>query len=100
VAVRPLVDTVKAMIGDVVQQTVDRDALRVVASPAAVDRELLAMVPQPLEALGDVALLVRRLRAVGGVDGVGGVALVTAPPAARRVSDVAELRLLELRQTA
>jgi 2-C-methyl-D-erythritol 4-phosphate cytidylyltransferase len=95
VAVSPLVDTVKELSADgVVQRTVDRDRLVVVASPVIVRREILAQVPEILDALRDLAMLVERLRAVTDV------AVVAAPSSARRVSDLDDLRVLELRQSA
>jgi hypothetical protein len=89
-AVRPLVETVKAMRGDVVAGTLDRDVLRMVTSPIVVDRDVLAEVPDVVEGLSDFAVLVSRLRAVTPV------ALAPAPAGAVRVSDEADLRLLAL----
>jgi hypothetical protein len=94
VAVSPLVDTVKAMDGDRVARTVDRDRMRVVASPVVVDREVLARVPDVVEALSDFVVLVSRLRAITDVT------LAQAPFGARRVSDAADLRVLALRRLA
>jgi 2-C-methyl-D-erythritol 4-phosphate cytidylyltransferase len=93
-AVRPLVETVKAMRGDVVAGTLDRDVLRVVTSPVVVDRDVLAEVPDVVEALSDFAVLVSRLRAITPV------ALEPAPAGAVRVSDAADLRLLALHRSS
>jgi hypothetical protein len=94
VAVSPVVDTLKAMDGDVVTRTVDRDSLRLVASPVVVDREVLAQVPGVVEALADIGVLVGRLRTIADVT------LTTAPFGGRRVSDAADLRVLGLRRHA
>jgi hypothetical protein len=94
VAVSPLVDTVKSMDGDRVVHTLDRDRMRVVASPVVVDREIIAQVPDVVAALSDLAVLVTRLRAMTEVT------LAPAPFGARRVSDAADLRVLSLRRLA
>jgi 2-C-methyl-D-erythritol 4-phosphate cytidylyltransferase len=90
-AVTPVTDTLKAMDGDLVAHTVDRDSLYVVASPVVVDRDVLARVPDVVEALSDAAVLVQRLRSLADV------ALTPAPFLARRIVDAAELRVLSLR---
>jgi 2-C-methyl-D-erythritol 4-phosphate cytidylyltransferase len=92
VAVRPVVDTLKAVHGEIVVQTVERDRLRIVASPIVVSAELLAGVSAPVEALADSAVLVARLRALSDV------LLVEAPAPAMRIGDVEDLRVLEVAQ--
>ena len=87
VAVRPVIDTIKAAPGGVVAQTVDRDGLRVVSSPIIVSTRHLLSADDPAAALGDPAALVAHLRAVSTP------VLVTAPAAARRVEDQSGLRL-------
>jgi hypothetical protein len=93
-AISAVTDTLKAMDGDVVSHTMDRELLRVVASPVVADREVLALVPGVVEALRDLAVLVARLRALTDV------LLATAPFGARRVSDEEDLRVLGLRRLA
>lgn len=88
VGVRPVVDTVKATVGGVVTRAVDRDALRIVSSPAVVATERLAAIPDLTSALSDPGELVRALRSQGDVE------LVLAPSAARRIEDRSALRLM------
>ena len=87
VGVRPVTDTVKSVEDGAVGRTVDREELRTVASPIV----LPAAVVAALEGLPttDFAMLVERLR------GAHRVELVEAPPAARRVTDEEDVRLLE-----
>jgi 2-C-methyl-D-erythritol 4-phosphate cytidylyltransferase len=88
VAVRPVIDTIKAAPGGVVAQTVDRDGLRVVVSPIVVSARDLLSANELGASLTDPSVLVARLRAVSTPD------LVTAPAAVRRVEDRSGLRLV------
>jgi 2-C-methyl-D-erythritol 4-phosphate cytidylyltransferase len=77
VAVRPMTDTVKVVREGQVTETVDRTALRVLASPVVLPPGLAARLPET----GDVPALVAVLRADSPVR------LLPAPPLARRVAD-------------
>ena len=87
VAVRPVTDTVKVVEGGYVGDTVDRDGLLQVVSPVV----LPATVVASLDGLPstDLAALVTVLAERFEVQAV------EAPPAARRVVDADDLRLLE-----
>jgi 2-C-methyl-D-erythritol 4-phosphate cytidylyltransferase len=87
VGVRPVVDTVKTVDAGVLGDTVDRDALVVVASPVVLPAAVVAALPEA-PVLDDLAELVRSLRTDYEV------LLLEAPPAARRVADESDLRLL------
>jgi hypothetical protein len=87
VAVRPVIDTIKAAPDGVVARTVDRDGLRVVSSPIVVAPGDLLSVDDLAAALSDPAKLVAHLRAVSTPH------LVTAPAAARRIEDLSGLRV-------
>lgn len=84
---RPVTDTVKVVSSGVVGSTVDRSALRAVASPIV----LPASVVPVLDALprGDFAALAASLA------GRFPVTWVEAPPEARRVASADDVRLLE-----
>jgi 2-C-methyl-D-erythritol 4-phosphate cytidylyltransferase len=87
VAVRPVTDTVKAVEDGFVGRTVDRDGLTQVVSPVvlppAVVRELDGL---PTTDLAELA---------AGLAERYPVVTLEAPPSARRVSGVDDLRLLE-----
>lgn len=89
VAVRPVVDTVKAASRGVISGTVDRDRLRIVSSPLVLPAEVVRELPDAGEALTDlpafVQLVRRRMR----------VRLVHAPSAARRIEDASSLQLVD-----
>jgi len=87
VGVRPVTDTVKVVTEGVVGETVDRSALVSVASPVVLPPSVVAA----LDALPtlDFADLVTTLRARFPVE------LVEAPPAARRVASLEDVRVLE-----
>jgi hypothetical protein len=87
VAVRPVIDTIKAAPGGVVAQTVDRDWLRVVSSPIVVSTRDLLSADDLAAALADPAKLVAHLQAVSTPH------FVTAPAGARRIEDLSGLRL-------
>jgi 2-C-methyl-D-erythritol 4-phosphate cytidylyltransferase len=92
VGVRPVTDTVKVVEEGVVGETVDRDGLVTVASP-------VVLPPSVLEALeeapaSDFVALVADLRRRFPVE------LVEAPPSARRVGSLEDLRVLEALTTA
>lgn len=91
VGVRPVTDTVKAVLDDaggpLVGATVDRELLAAVASPIVLPATVAALGadwPSP-----DFARAVTDLRALGQV------VLVDAPASARRVTTLADVRALE-----
>jgi 2-C-methyl-D-erythritol 4-phosphate cytidylyltransferase len=91
VGVRPVTDTVKAIVDDpdglVVGDTVDRDGLAAVASPIVLPASVVAACadwPSP-----DFVQAVSDLRALGQV------VLVDAPASARRVETTGDVRALE-----
>lgn len=88
VAVRPVVDTVKAASGGVISGTVDRDGLRIVTSPIVLPAALFCDVPDLSETLGDFGTLVQWLRSRCAV------VLPVAPSASRRIEDVSSMRLV------
>lgn len=87
VGYRPVTDTVKPLLGDVLGRTVDRSALLAVATPVVIPARVLAEVPDA--DAGDFAALVERLAAYGPI------CWIEAPALARRVLDPAELGVLE-----
>ena len=88
VAVRPVVDTIKATADGMVAGTVDRDALRVVSSPVVVASTDLLTLGDIASTLADPVALAVALRERFGAR------LVVAPPAATRVDDESGLQLL------
>lgn len=92
VGVRPVTDTVKVLAdgdaGQVVGETLDRDALLAVASPLVIPAAVLASLPGPPST--DLARAVADLAAAGHA-----VETVEAPPEARRVSSPDDVRLLD-----
>jgi 2-C-methyl-D-erythritol 4-phosphate cytidylyltransferase len=88
-AVRPVTDTVKALHGNLLGATYDREALVRVASPVVVPAGMVADVPGLEDPAQDLAELVTRLRAGGEV------VLVEAPAEAMRVGSPEDLRVLE-----
>lgn len=87
VGVRPVTDTVKEVQDGAVGATLDREALRSVASPIVLPASVVATVADLPTT--DFAALVEWLRASHEVE------LVEAPPSARRVADEDDVRLLE-----
>lgn len=92
IGVLPVTDTVKRVHGDVITSTVDRDALRVLASPVVFTASLVPAlehrVPRARH-LGDLGQL---------VDVLGDVATLVAvqvPSLARRVGDTEDIAVLE-----
>ena len=92
VAARVMSDTVKELVDGRVHATVDRDQLRVVASPLVVPRALLQRLHDGglLAGCADVDDLVQRARADGAP-----LVWTPAPGLARRVGDAAQVTLLE-----
>ena len=89
-------DTVKRVAAGVVQETVDRDLLRTVSSPVALPVSALAAGPPRLDGPRDPSGADDLARLVA--DAVtGGAPLVWVPTSGqgRRVSSLAELRVLE-----
>ncbi len=90
--VRPVTDTVREVDeAGVLGATVDRSGLHAVASPLVLPAAVVAALDGPPGAddLADLADLVVTLRERFAVE------LLEAPPAARRVGDESDLRLLE-----
>lgn len=91
VGVRPVTDTVKVLAdgdaGQVVGETLDRDALLAVASPLVIPAAVLASLPGLPST--DLARAVADLAAAGHV-----VETMEAPPEGRRVSSPDDVRLL------
>jgi 2-C-methyl-D-erythritol 4-phosphate cytidylyltransferase len=88
VGVRPVTDTVKAMAGDLVGATVDREDLVAVASPLVLPAGVVASLEE-WPSLDDLPALVSLLR------GRFPVFFLEAPVLAGRVSDESDVRLLE-----
>lgn len=95
VGVRPVTDTVKAVEGDLVGATLDRDELVVVCSPIVLPPTVLAAVVEAGGPPGsDFADTVSWLRAQGHP-----VRLVEAPVGARRVTGRDDIAVLEAQTT-
>lgn len=98
VGVRPVTDTVKEVGpgagGDVLGATVDRDGLVMVCSPVVLPAAVVADLPGDGTDLSstDFATLVARLRERYGDDRI---ALVEAPPEARRVGSDDDIAVLQ-----
>jgi 2-C-methyl-D-erythritol 4-phosphate cytidylyltransferase len=88
VAVIDVVDTVKATRDGVVRSTLDRGALRIVASPVVLSGALLQDLPDLTAALSRPASLVAELA------GRCPLRMTTASPLAIRVEDASSLRVL------
>ena len=88
VAVRPVVDTIKATRDGNVVDTIDRETLRVVSSPVVARPDDLLALGDPMTVIADPVLLAAGLRDRSDAH------LVVAPPSARRVEDISGLRLL------
>lgn len=87
VGVLPVTDTIKHLEGDLLGETLDRDELRVVASPLVLPARSLPLVPAG--GLSDLVTLVDRLCARTFVE------LLTAPAGAARVRSKEDLQVLE-----
>ncbi|MFN8193166.1 MAG: hypothetical protein U0R80_02680 [Nocardioidaceae bacterium] len=87
-AVRPVTDTLKTVLGDQIEGTIDRDRIATVVSPLLLGAAALDALdgPPPFE---DFAALVALARKLGDVE------LVRAPSVARRVADESSVHLLE-----
>jgi 2-C-methyl-D-erythritol 4-phosphate cytidylyltransferase len=88
VGVRPVTDTVKVLDGDAVGATLDRDSLFQVVSPIVLPARVVAGFAEAPD-VTDFAALAGRLR------GMATVRWAEAPPTARRISDEAEIEVLE-----
>jgi hypothetical protein len=88
VAFRPVTDTVKTVVADRIQGTIDREGLAGLIAPAVLARAVVEGADGP-PPLGDFGELVTWLRARGEV------ALVKGPSLARRVDDTSAVNLLE-----
>lgn len=89
VGVRPVIDTVKEVTGDVVGGTVNRDDLYALASPTVIPGPVAARLDPGRIRWNDPEALVSTLAEYAEVR------YLQAPPAARRVTDEDDLRLLE-----
>jgi 2-C-methyl-D-erythritol 4-phosphate cytidylyltransferase len=88
--VRPVTDTVKALVGGTLGETVERGSLARVVSPVVIPAGRVAASAELFtDPAVDLASLVETLRSGGAVD------LVEAPPEAMRVSGSDDLRVLE-----
>lgn len=87
-AVRPVTDTLKTVLGDQIEGTINRDRIATVVSPLLLSAAMLAALdgPPPFE---DFAAIVALAREHGPVE------LVRAPSLARRVADESSVHLLE-----
>jgi 2-C-methyl-D-erythritol 4-phosphate cytidylyltransferase len=88
VGVRPVTDTVKVLEGELVGETVDRDALVAVASPVVLPSGVVTEL-DAWPSLDDLAELVSVLRQRFPVT------FLEAPTLGRRVTDASDLALLE-----
>lgn len=89
---RPVTDTIKRLSGEVYAETLDRSALRSVATPLVIPAEVLT----GLSSLAfDVPALVDRLAEAGVA-----IEWLEAPPLARRVVDLDDLAVLEAASSA
>ena len=93
VGVRPVTDTVKVVDGGLVGDTLDRDSLLSVASPLVVPAVVVAGLAR--RPVADLARAAADLAAAGHP-----VLTVTAPPEARRVASLEDVRLLGALTTA
>jgi hypothetical protein len=90
VAVRPVTDTLKAVVDGKITGTIDREALATVTSPILVASEVISRESQePPPPVHDFAEMVGWLRHRGVVE------LVRAPSLARRVEHARTVHLLE-----
>ncbi len=88
VGVRPVTDTVKSLADGFVGETVDRESLVAIVSPLVVPAAMVAALAGSPDI--DLARAVRDLAAAGHR-----VETALAPPEARKVSSVEDVRLLE-----
>ncbi len=90
-AYRPVTDTVKTVVGERIQGTIDRESLAALVSPAVVAPQVLAaaMAADDCPPVDDFAHLAAWLRQRGEVE------MVRAPSLARRVDGVSAVNLLE-----
>jgi 2-C-methyl-D-erythritol 4-phosphate cytidylyltransferase len=89
VAVRPVVDTVKAVDDGVVAGTLNREGLRMISSPLVMPADRIAAMPQLVERLADLASLVATLRRACEM------VLVPVDPSSGRIQDPSSVALLE-----
>lgn len=89
VAVRPVTDTLKTVVDDRIEGTIDREGLAAVTSPMVVPAGLLAGAGDEAPPVHDFAAMVSWLRARGDVE------LVRAPSLGRRVEHSRAVHLLE-----
>ena len=93
IAASPVTDTVKVIDGGLVGDTLDRDSLVAVASPLVVPAAVVAGLAR--RPVADLARAVADFAAAGHP-----VMTVTAPPEARRVASLEDVRLLGALTTA
>ena len=87
IGVRPVTDTVKVVADGVVGSSLDRDSLLAIASPLVLPAGVVATLPRRPSA--DLARAVADLATAGHP-----AQTVTAPPEARRVASLEDVRLL------
>ena len=88
VAVRPVTDTLKEVVDDRIERTIDREGLVSITSPVVLPRALVTD-PEDVPPVTDFAALVAWLRPRAHVE------LVRAPSLARRVEHAGAVHLLE-----
>lgn len=88
VATRPVTDTIKAVEGEVVGETVDRDLLVTVTSPVILPASVVSALDGAPD-LANLAAFVTRLRATFATT------LIEAPALGRRVEDDTDVLLLQ-----
>jgi 2-C-methyl-D-erythritol 4-phosphate cytidylyltransferase len=89
VGVRPVTDTVRGVDGEgVLGATVDRAGLQAVASPVVIPAPVVAALAElpPVEDLADLVVALRSSHQV---------VMLEAPPAARRIGDESDIRVVE-----
>ena len=90
-AYRPVTDTVKTVVDERIQGTIDREQVGALVSPAVVSAEVIASAagsdePPPVDDFAVLAVWLRHR---------GEVRFVRAPSLARRVDDASAVNLLE-----
>ncbi len=91
ISFRPVTDTLKTVVNERIHDTIDREGLAVLSSPALVSASALgrAFEANCRPPLSDFTELVAWLRTMGEIE------LVKAPSLARRVDDPSSVNLLE-----
>lgn len=90
-AYRPVTDTVKTVVEERIQGTIDREGLAALVSPVVIAPAVLALA----EGAGDLPPVEDFSRLAGWLRARGEVEMVRAPSLARRVDDASAVHLLE-----